>query len=281
MLVILAGLLSYADGGTAAGYVALYLVGWSPLLWSIGYQLFSPERKEVLSLSQPSMQSFIQFIWFWIRRILNPPIYGTLIGLVIGATPISYFFYPSKGKFLDIHQSSEGFRVLHEGLVLFCQSIMEASSLLGSATVTVQTIILACAIGPLISDFGLRKGDPYETDKQSGEFNREKGYTIVLDKHIFWAIICIRLIGMPLAILFLVKGLLHMGLLPMNTILVFTILVLSAMPTAQNLVVMLQLNPSKAPLVETFANLLLYEYGLALASIPIWTTVFTAVFSRP
>ncbi|XP_020519188.1 uncharacterized protein LOC18428052 isoform X2 [Amborella trichopoda] len=259
MLVILAGLLSYADGGTAAGYVALYLVGWSPLLWSIGYQLFSPERKEVLSLSQPSMQSFIQFIWFWIRRILNPPIYGTLIGLVIGATPISYFFYPSKGKFLDIHQSSEGFRVLHEGLVLFCQSIMEASSLLGSATVTVQTIILACAIGPLISDFGLRKGDPYETDKQSGEFNREKGYTIVLDKHIFWAIICIRLIGMPLAILFLVKGLLHMGLLPMNTILVFTILVLSAMPTAQNLVVMLQLNPSKAPLVETFANLLLYE----------------------
>ncbi|ERN05442.1 protein PIN-LIKES 5 isoform X1 [Amborella trichopoda] len=280
-LVILAGLLSHVDGGTAAGYVALYNVGGSPLLWSIGYQLFSPERKEVLSLSRPSLQSFIQFVWFWIRRILNPPIYGTLIGLVIGATPISYFFYPYKGKFLDIHQSCEGFRVLHEGLVLFCQSIMEASSLLGSATATVQTIILACAIGPLISDFGLRKGAAYETETESGEFNREKGYTIVLDKHIFWAIICIRLIGIPFAILFLVKGLLHMGLLPKNTILVFTVLVVSAMPTAQNLAVMLQLNPSKAPLVETFANLLLYEYALALVSIPIWTTLFTALFSRP
>ena len=38
-LVFLAALLPAAAYERAVGYTALFLMGWSPLLWSVGYQL--------------------------------------------------------------------------------------------------------------------------------------------------------------------------------------------------------------------------------------------------
>ncbi|XP_057852564.1 uncharacterized protein LOC131062835 [Cryptomeria japonica] len=83
--------------------------------------------------------------------------------------------------------------------------------------------------------------------------------------------------AMPLVGLLLVKILHRAHLLPSNPICILTILVLSAMPTAQNLIVLLQLRSTTKPLAGALADLLVRQYALSLVSVPLWITAYSAV----
>ncbi len=67
-----------ADGNSAAqgiSYISLFLMVYSPLLWSVGFRLLSAEG------AASSARSVL-------REILNPPLIGMIAGVVVGTTPL-------------------------------------------------------------------------------------------------------------------------------------------------------------------------------------------------
>jgi predicted permease len=71
-----------------------------------------------------------------------------------------------------------------------------------------------------------------------------------------------------------VLGALRMGLLPADPVCAFMLLLQSAMPPAQNLVLMMQLQQSTAGLAPATARLLLQLYTLAVLPVTLWVSVF-------
>ncbi|KAH9299576.1 hypothetical protein KI387_031258, partial [Taxus chinensis] len=115
---------------------------------------------------------------------------------------------------------------LYFGFSGLLQTIWEAASLLGSAAVAVQTIVLACSLAPSIPNF-IRKTKNSDTGELCKNSSNEEGTSnchLTLDNHVFWAITCVRLIAMPLAGLLIVKILHVAHVLPSNPICVLTIL---------------------------------------------------------
>ncbi|GLJ46822.1 hypothetical protein SUGI_0987700 [Cryptomeria japonica] len=282
-LVILSGILSPKDASMANAFVALVMIGWSPFLWSYGYQMFNTAFAENTPSYVDTKISFLQICTIWFKRITNPPLYGALLGILIGGTPLAHFFFPIKGTLPGIFRKVDGsFTALYMGCSGLLQTIWEAASLLGSASVAVQSIVLACSLAPSIPLFSKKKNSyTDELDENSSNEESTSDSRLVLDTQVFWVITFIRLMAMPLVGLLLVKILHRAHLLPSNPICILTILVLSAMPTAQNLIVLLQLRSTTKPLAGALADLLVRQYALSLVSVPLWITAYSAVeFAR-
>lgn len=282
-LVILSGMLSSNDATTAAGFVALFMVGWSPFLWSYGYQMFGNTYGKSSHLNGVKSRSFLQMCTTWFQRIMNPPLYGILVGILIGGTPLVHIFFPVKETVPSVLRKTNGtLAMIYLGSAGFLQSVWEAASLLGSASVAVQVILLALSLAPSIPVFNKMKSnsdagqlDEYKSSTESGTPSQ-----FVLDSQVFWVITCVRLIAMPVAGLLLVKILHGADILPSNPVCILTILILSAMPSAQNLIVLLQLRSSTRCLVGVVADLLVRQYALSLVSLPLWVTAYAAVIPR-
>lgn len=279
-LVILSGILSSNDASTASGFVALFTVGWSPFLWSYGFQMFSSTGGKSSHLNGGKSRSFLQMCTTWFQRIMNPPLYGILVGILIGGTPLVHIFFPVKDNVPSILRKTNGtLATIYLGSIAFLQSAWEAASLLGSASVAVQVIVLALSLAPSIPVFSSKKNNSYAGQADEYKSSKESGTTsqFVLDSQVFWVITCVRLIAMPVAGLLIVKTLHGVDILPSNPVGILTILILSAMPSAQNLIVLLQLRSSTKSLAGVVADLLLRQYALSLVSLPLWVTAYAAV----
>ncbi|MCO5597618.1 hypothetical protein L7F22_051699 [Adiantum nelumboides] len=227
-LVFLSGMLSQSDYSTAAGYLALYMVGWSPCLWTLGYSILS--STSMPSEPAASDQSFsLHSLVLWGKRVMNPPLYGVLIGLLIGATPLSYLCVPEKHKLLLLNdgQTNNPLLLFYSMIRTILQPILEGARLLGSATVPLQTIVLASTLASTVGS----------DHKRNEQFTAKK---TMIDEKVFWASTIIRLLIMPCISLSLLRVIQHRGWLPADSLSNLVLLVLSAMPTAQNLVVMAQ-----------------------------------------
>eukprot|EP00965_Chrysotila_dentata_P038993 1296052-Pleurochrysis_carterae.AAC.1 len=68
--------------------VALYLLGWSPVFWTVGFALLSgsAELKEGDS-AKDSISRIPQKLRLLLSKILTPPIIGCLAGLMVGLVP--------------------------------------------------------------------------------------------------------------------------------------------------------------------------------------------------
>lgn len=279
-LVILSGILPSNDANTAAGFVALFMVGWSPLIWSYGYQMFTSTYEKSSHLNGGRSRPFFQMCTAWFQRIMNPPLYGILIGILIGGTPLVHIFLPAKDNVPSILSKTNGtLATIYLGTITFLQSVWEAASLLGSASVVVQVIVLALSLAPYVPVFSSKKTNSYASPMDEYKSSKESVTTsqVVLDSQVFWVITCVRLIAMPVAGLLIVKTLHGADMLPSNPVCILTILILSAMPTAQNLIVLLQLRSSTQYLAGIVADLLMRQYALSLVSLPLWVTAYAAV----
>ncbi|CAI5477560.1 unnamed protein product [Closterium sp. Yama58-4] len=174
-LVFLTALLSQVDGDRAAGYLALFMMGWQPALWTIGYSILKDAGKPAGGGSSSSIKATaagvgdavaaggVGGVRAWVsnavecvsgvaKKVFNPPMYGVLVGVVIGTTPLGHFFLPAaadtsaaataaaagSGDLLSSLLGPATAGVLHP--------LFGAAGMLGGACVPVQTIVLSSSL---------------------------------------------------------------------------------------------------------------------------------------
>ncbi|KAL2635999.1 hypothetical protein R1flu_007478 [Riccia fluitans] len=287
-LVFLTGVLgSSEEVSRAAGYLALYMVGWSPAMWTVGYKILT-SGDEVQVAESSDGRSWWETVSKLIGNVMNPPLYGVLIGLLIGGTPLSHLFLGSReGIALTASQfgtvgALAKLRSVSAGIL---SPVFEAVSLLGTATLAVQTVVLATSLGaslPKITEKSSVKSSPKEMDPKEVEVVDEKEANLVksqsaLDSKSFWVISFVRLLIMPFVGVCFVTALTKANVLPPDSVYKLTVLTECAMPTAQNLVLMAQLNAGTRPLAGTLANLLLRQYALSVIPVTLWMAIFLAL----
>ncbi len=99
----------------AISFIAIYLLGYSPILWTIGYSLISGEKISNMPF----------------KKIFSPPVIGMLAGISVAMiSPLKYFFCSSDG---------------------FLHPLYNATGIIGEATVPCALILLGgcLASGPV------------------------------------------------------------------------------------------------------------------------------------
>ena len=233
-LVLLSTLLGSAESARAVGFLALFLLGWSPTLWSAGYSYLhgggagaagtgKPEPPEGDAAEEAAAR--VPPLWgglsATVRRVLNPPLYGAILGVGIGLVPhLADWILPGRiGPPLLAAKPWE-IRVL----VGAVRSAMEVVEMLGKATLPMQAIVLASSMalskqlsGPAGGAVRLLPADRYE-------------------RGIFLVSSVVRLVISPLVGLASVLACRHFGWLPEDKVCHFVVATISAMPSAQNMV---------------------------------------------
>ena len=98
-LVFLTEVLGRARADETAGYIALYLIGWTPVLWTVGFLLIAGPVA-VAGLSKDGEKDALRDAFLTTRatmgrigkELLNPPLLGIITGVLIGATPLKEVF---------------------------------------------------------------------------------------------------------------------------------------------------------------------------------------------
>ncbi|CAI5990016.1 unnamed protein product [Closterium sp. NIES-64] len=172
-LVFLATLLTRADADRAAGYLALFMVGstafWtlggSTAFWTLGYSMFrggsnaqeegdeegvegsAAAKMEATAAAAAAMgmtgfERAASRVMEMAKKVLNPPIYGVLAGLLIGATPLGHFFLPASSSAAaasSLPASSWLFSPATAGIL---HGLMEAAAILGALWVVCAVRLL-------------------------------------------------------------------------------------------------------------------------------------------
>lgn len=102
-----------------------------------------------------------------------------------------------------------------------------------------------------------------------------------LEARVLTTVAVVRLILMPLASMLLITALASAGILPKDPVCQLALMVEGAMPSAQNLVLLMQLRESTQPLAPRTAQLLLQLYTIAVIPITFWMTVFVGRLPVP
>jgi predicted permease len=135
----------------------------------------------------------------------------------------------------------------------------EVIVLLGSATLVLQGVTLGASLIPKRGPMNLSK---LLIPATRWEFRELIATSIV------------RLLLMPLVGLASVHHLSRWGLLPASAACKMALLAQSCMPTAQNLVLLVNLREETKELVPSMAQLLLRQYVLAIVPTTVWLSVF-------
>ena len=83
-----------------------------------------------------------------------------------------------------------------------------------------------------------------------------------------------KLVLAPAVAFLIVEGLAMIGLLPNDPVCKLVLLVEGSMPTAQNLVLLMNLHEHTRPLAERAGRLMLRLYPLAILPVTLWMTFF-------
>jgi hypothetical protein len=197
---------------------------------------------------------------------LNPPLIGVLLGVFVGATPLSAVVLPGAAL------ASGALRPPPLELALFAAAARccaDAAALLGDAALPVGTLVLATALSPPakpasanpLIDLDTSAGDAAASLLAGGA----RGAAVAA---------LVRLLLLPAACVALGAAASQAGLLPADPALRLVLLAQSAMPSAQNLVLLLALRRGTAAAAPRFAAQLLRQYALAALPVAAWMSLF-------
>eukprot|EP00850_Spirogloea_muscicola_P014387 SM000103S09479 [mRNA] locus=s103:177162:180399:- [translate_table: standard] len=317
-LVYLTGVLTDVEADRAAGYLALFMVGWSPALWSVGYRIITgggagEDEDLVEEGGELTFLSPWQSVVAWLSRVMNPPLYGVLIGMLIGGTPLSHLFVAAphdKNGTAGESLTSGVLALLFRSTAGIFRPVLEAVTVLGSATLAVQTIVLASSLAASVPlelrlprslkapAFRMLKQLRWHTSKGDGGIIQEafeplKGRSMeearlgganskppLLDSKSLIVITVVRLVAMPIVGLLMTLALRQGKFIPADPVCSLVLLVEATMPSAQNLVLLSQLRASTRPLAGVLANLMLRQYVLSVVPITLWMTLFVSLLPR-
>lgn len=91
----------------AISYISFYLLGWTPIFWTLGFNKLTGGKTAVGTAAPPPpkmlkgdtlgrIKHFIQYPPASIGRICSPPIIGSVGGLLIGISPLAKLFLGPK-----------------------------------------------------------------------------------------------------------------------------------------------------------------------------------------
>lgn len=196
----------------AVAYISFYLVGWSPLFWTLGPLILDSAKRQ-----------------FSIRRIASPPVLASVLGVLFGSQPALA-------------------TLLSNGPV---RPLFDSLKLLGQAYLPTVALVLA---GTLARSLDTSNSAHRTTAKTA----------IPLAKRLALLTIC-RFIWLPLASFGLLARAEASNLLPGDDPLMrFVLLMASAMPSAQNAIVILQLAPDAEFAANSMAKTIAILYLVAV-----------------
>lgn len=302
----------------AIAYCGLFLLAWSPCLWSLGVALLrnafsdsgikstgkkSAEQDDdtITKPSQPvdvqiegqagHARYFYQSFRDFVLRSLNPPVTSILFGVIFGMSPLlKQIILVLEGK-VKLSAASSG---LPLELMLSwggLQGAYEVVKMLAGGTLAIQTLVLASSL--------LQKQSMTVSNEYS-EAKREISSTKLL--HSVWKAIVpsdnnefraltilflVRFIFVPVTLLYVWQIVAKyctygwMASLSADPLFLFVIAVQSVMPSAQNLIIILQLSSETRPMASTFARMLLKLYTYSIVPVTLWVTAFASRLSIP
>lgn len=240
----------------ANSLVALFLLGWSPLFWTVGLSILTGHTKEEEAPTEEAKAASAAVAataapsGYWQRlgqKVITPPIVGCICGLIVGATPIlRTLLVPPPG-----------------GTALLPLPLHRCLSNFGKAYSPAALLVLASSLaqpaGPAVDQNTAAVTAFNQASTTQGPV-REVA-TVLL----------VRFLLLPLAFAGLLSGAHRFHLLQPDPLRDFILIMQSAMPSAQNTVLALQVagEPSRA---ARMARRLLVIYLAAAAPIALILT---------
>ena len=320
-IVFLVEVLGAAFGDRVAGYVALYLIGWSPALWTAGYVLITGAAGADATRPRKSAGETVAFI---AKEVCNPPMIGICLGVLIGCTPLRHVLIGNTTGSIDL---TSGIPLELGVAFAAARCAFELAALVGGAALPVQTLILASsfvkpkpgeakyttdenATRPMMDAYdddvskraggvtGSRRGSRAEVSETFGvRFTRTASGAVagVSKKFVAAARAAfavddaadVRALLVASSVRFLLLPLVGvLGSLalraanspwyPSDPVVAMVGLTMSAMPPAQNMVLLTNLNERTRHLAPRVGGMLVRMYVLAVVPCTVWLTVFKA-----
>ena len=263
-----------------------------------------------------NLQRIAGAVVVFLRRVLNPPVLAIIAGAILGLTPFGKELYFMVSGISRSSTASIGDSVRIAQLppeLMLVQSLLrnayEVIEMLAAGTLGMQTLVLASSLLQRVQ--GSSNGDgsegssSSETSTSSPPGAESSEPTILsaawkavapvdgTEARALFVLSCVRFLLLPVTCLFLWKwfcsialttsgplsGLVHS--LSADPLFLFIIAVQSVMPSAQNLIIMLQLSPKTQKAAPAFARMLLKLYAYAVLPVTLWVTAYASRLAVP
>lgn len=266
---------SPAELSTCLATVALFLVGWSPALWSAGVAVLEPNawrssHHHKIEKADMSLHTrILNAIHCAVSDFTTPPLWGAFAGIFLGCFPGTRDgFLPPASAGSDLEGKSGVLGAAAQLLSWSFRNVVDAASLVGSSAVGLQAIVLS---GSLANSF-LREGNGLRSALPT---SRELKALV--------PILFARMLVTPALSLAAVWALHSSGfgvLAPGTREMTYTVLVISGCPPAQNLSLISQITPSASLLAPRVARLIFTSYVACALPMAAWIALFRSVVSN-
>ena len=155
-LVFLTEVLGAANADVIAGYIALYLVGWTPLLWTVGFLIIAgPAMSDAIVREKNPVKKCALQIRETGKRIVNelanPPFLAMVLGVIIGTNaPLREFLVPGAKAFAASTSSGTSIATIAPLEFSFiagvAKAIYELAVNIGAAALPMQMLVLAASL---------------------------------------------------------------------------------------------------------------------------------------
>jgi predicted permease len=289
----------------AIAYCGLFLLAWSPAMWSVGLSIveggFGPAEgategaegaaggggaaAAVVDVGGRPRGARRAALAAVARRVLNPPVVAILAGAALGLAP------PGRALLAGLGLGGAGAPAaaalpLELGLArAAARGAYETVELLAGGTLAVQTLVLASS---LLQPAELAPGAPAPAPRAHRSWlGAARALLLPADAAEARALAVLaaaRFVLVPLTCVALFRAAAARGLVgPLSSqpLLLFVVAVQSVMPPAQNLVLMLQLSERTRPAAPAFARTLLKLYAYAALPVTLWVSAFAGGLGIP
>ena len=154
-LVFLTEVLGAANADVIAGYIALYLVGWTPLLWTVGFLIIAgPAMSDAILREKNPVKKCALQIQETGKRIVNelanPPFLAMVLGVIIGTNaPLREFLVPGAKAFAASTSSGTLATIApleFSFIAGVAKAIYELAVNIGAAALPMQMLVLAASL---------------------------------------------------------------------------------------------------------------------------------------
>ncbi|KAL4855619.1 hypothetical protein ACK3TF_003943 [Chlorella vulgaris] len=234
-------------------------------------------------------------------QVMNPPVLAILLGMLVGLTPagraVMAISQPAGAAAAGTATAGAALALPPElGMVhALAKATLEVIELLAQGTLAVQTLVLASSLlqQPAGRVAAINVGPASAATAAAAASRHRRGWLGALKQLLpsdsvearSLAILSFtRFLLLPLATLGCLQALASGGLLSpvmSDPVLLFVLLTEACMPSAQNLIILLQLSESTQALAPSFARMLLKLYIYAILPVTLWVTAFATNLGIP
>ncbi|KAL4420711.1 hypothetical protein ABPG75_010367 [Micractinium tetrahymenae] len=236
-------------------------------------------------------------------QVLNPPVVAILAGMLVGLTPAgrALLVATHSGTAAAAGAAAAAPAALPPELGLLqavVKAALEVIELLAAGTLATQTLVLAASLlqqpeSQASAAAAAPVGPAASATAAAATALRPRGWLGALrqllpsdgtEARALAVLVLTRFVALPLATIAALQALVAGGLLPpamSDPVLLFVLLVESVMPSAQNLIILLQLSERTQGMAPGFARMLLKLYFYAILPVTLWVTSFATNLAIP